>query len=75
MTTQMIIINVLCAIILIGWAIRYVQDRQELRKVQQEQREKEAEQARQEQKEAIAAALGVDVEEINEIQKQCRDSD
>lgn len=75
MTTQMIIINVLCAIILIGWAIRYVQDRQEIRKAQQEQREKEAEQARQEQKEAIAAALGVDVEEINEIQKQRRDSD
>ena len=67
MTTQMIIINILCAIILIGWAIRYVQDRQEIRKAQQEQREKEAEQARQEQKEAIAAALGVDVEEINEI--------
>lgn len=75
MTTQMIIINVLCVIILIGWAIRAAQDKQEIRKAQQEQREKEAEQAKQEQKEAIAAALGVDVEEINELQKQRRESD
>lgn len=70
MTTQMIIVNILCAIILAAWAIRSAQERMELKKAQAEELAKKEEQAKQEQNEAIAAALGVDVEEINEIQKQ-----